>query len=248
MKKILAVVLSAAMLAACCASCADVLTENWRDASDEELTMAADALNSELQRRKSNLLTERLRAFFYYWNADEPDEMLALCATEWQNGTENPGAALAALTDGRYPKNLMIEHISGTDADTNRTVTAVSLMQPDNSEEPVRYRMSIDLIREGDTWYVYPPSLRNFEAVESQEPADAEARETAGPTAAPAVDPATVLYYHPEGGAYYHLDPNCRRVKDRYLPLKGTFTYAEVNTEPYASLAPCNICGAPGRE
>ena len=60
-------------------------------------------------------------------------------------------------------------------------------------------------------------------------------------------DASTVLYYHPDGGEYYHLDPNCRSVHPNYLPLEGMFTYAQVNGEPYAALEPCNVCGAPQR-
>ena len=57
----------------------------------------------------------------------------------------------------------------------------------------------------------------------------------------------TVLYYFPEGGQYYHADPNCKAVNEKYLPLEGTFTYAELDDEPYRELQPCGICGAPSR-
>ncbi len=66
----------------------------------------------------------------------------------------------------------------------------------------------------------------------------------------PAGEPAevsgdTVLYYNPDGGTFYHLDANCKLVHPKYLPLSGSFTYAELGEEQYKDLLPCNICGAP---
>ena len=52
----------------------------------------------------------------------------------------------------------------------------------------------------------------------------------------------------PEGGEYYHLDENCRRVAEKYLPMKGIFTYWELNYDEYKDLKPCAICGAPSRD
>ena len=57
----------------------------------------------------------------------------------------------------------------------------------------------------------------------------------------------TVLYYHPTGGAYYHLDPDCRLVHEKYRPLKGQFTYGQISEEAYRDLIPCPVCGAPAR-
>ena len=64
---------------------------------------------------------------------------------------------------------------------------------------------------------------------------------------ASATPDSTVLYYHPEGGEYYHVDQNCRLVNEKYLPLQGSFTYAELGDEAYKDLKPCNVCGAPRR-
>lgn len=61
------------------------------------------------------------------------------------------------------------------------------------------------------------------------------------------IDGSTVLYYHPEGGEYYHLDENCRRVHPSYLALKGRFLYSELGEDAYRELQPCEICGAPAR-
>ena len=67
------------------------------------------------------------------------------------------------------------------------------------------------------------------------------------PAETPEVSDDTVLYYSPEGGQYYHIDRNCRRVHEKYLPLSGTMTYGELENEAYMDLQPCEVCGAPAR-
>ncbi len=52
----------------------------------------------------------------------------------------------------------------------------------------------------------------------------------------------TVLYYNPDGGMHYHMDQNCKRVHEKYLPLGGQFTCAERNDEKYRPLTPCLVC------
>ena len=69
--------------------------------------------------------------------------------------------------------------------------------------------------------------------------------ETPSPTETPAIYPDTVLYYNPSGGEYYHLDQNCKRINERYLPLQGHFKYSELTNDKYSKLKPCAICGAP---
>ena len=58
---------------------------------------------------------------------------------------------------------------------------------------------------------------------------------------------STPLYYNPNGGEYYHRDQNCRDVNPKFLPLAGTFTFGQINDEPYSKLKRCNVCGAPLR-
>ena len=78
-------------------------------------------------------------------------------------------------------------------------------------------------------------------------PAEPEtAAEPEGHTETAAED--TVLYYQPNGGEYYHLDPNCKRIHPKFLPLQDSFLYAAVNDEPYLDLKPCEVCGAPFRQ
>lgn len=53
------------------------------------------------------------------------------------------------------------------------------------------------------------------------------------------------LYYNPNGGQYYHADQNCASIKNRYLPLQGSMTYAELDDPAYQKLTPCKHCDPP---
>lgn len=56
------------------------------------------------------------------------------------------------------------------------------------------------------------------------------------------------LYFNPNNGQYYHSDQNCSGVRDKYLPLKGHFTYAELDNNPYSRLVACPSCNPPVRK
>lgn len=60
--------------------------------------------------------------------------------------------------------------------------------------------------------------------------------------------PDTQLYRNPNGGSNYHLDENCSGVKDKFLPLTGDLTYADLDTQEFRKLTPCVYCGAPERK
>ena len=55
------------------------------------------------------------------------------------------------------------------------------------------------------------------------------------------------LFFNPNGGRFYHLDQNCRSIKDRYLPLEGVLSYKELDNSEYAKLTPCAHCNPPLR-
>ena len=55
-------------------------------------------------------------------------------------------------------------------------------------------------------------------------------------TPEPYIDGNTLLYYNPNGGKLYHLDPNCKIINPKFLPLGGTFTYSQIENE----LIQCN--------
>ena len=115
-----------------------------------------------------------------------------------------------------------------------------------NNGKPVSiYQMSVRMVNESGQWYVDPNSLVSNEIQETPDP---NATPVVTPTPEPYVDANTVLYYNPDGGKLYHSDQNCVSLHSRYLPLKGKFTYGQINDQPYASLEPCNVCGAPLRK
>ena len=68
---------------------------------------------------------------------------------------------------------------------------------------------------------------------------------TLAPTVTP--DPNIVLYYNPDGGSYYHTDPDCTSIGAKYRPLTASFRYSQLNEEKYKNLKPCGECNAPAR-
>ena len=60
-------------------------------------------------------------------------------------------------------------------------------------------------------------------------------------------DPATQLYRNPNGGSNYHLDQNCSGVKEKFLPLTGDLTYADLD-DTFKKLTPCVHCAAPQKK
>ena len=191
-----------------------------------------------------NLLMERLVSFFTYWSGNRQDEMLTLCAPSWQSKQENPRTSLFALLANRTPKDCSPESITGTPADTSRRVTLTSTMDRNNGKDPEKYRMTILMVMENNEWFIDPQSLQTYESAETPDP---NVTPTPAPTETPAVYATTVLYYNPKGGEYYHLDPNCKIINPKFLPLGGSFTYGEIDSDAYKNLKPCNVCGAPLR-
>ena len=205
----------------------------------------APAVTNTPEPEPDSSVTDRLQTFLYYWSANRQDDMLTLCSPSWASKVENPKTALFGLMANRTPKEYYVENISGTENDTSRTVTINALMDRNNGKDPVKYRMSIIMVHESDgLWYVDPKSLQTYESAETTDPSITP---TPAPTDEPETYPDTPLYYNPSGGEFYHRDQNCKRINERYLPLQGHFTYAELNKAEYSKLKPCAICGAPSR-
>lgn len=204
------------------------------------VTTAPPAVEDPL---KSEAVTQ-MQSFFYFWSVNKHDEMVSLCAPSWQSGEEKPNTALFGILANRTPLEYEVEKITGTANDTTRTITVVATIDKGNNREPSKYRLQVVMLKENETWYVDPRSLKSQEAAESTAAPTPEATYT--PT--PAINGSTVLYYNPNGGTKYHLDDHCRSAHASYLPFKGTFRYSELNNDPYKSLTACNVCGAPLRE
>ena len=195
---------------------------------------AGDIIDAEIK--------NRLNEFILFWSANDCPSMVNYCTSDWKSKQENPQASLLAVLKNRtavtYKLNALLK------APDNKSCTASCNIEIDsNIGKPHRiYLYMISMVLEDDgLWYVDPASLATNEIPESApvpEQTPAPAAEITGDT---------ILYYNPEGGSKYHLDPNCKTVNPKFLPLQGTFRYSEVNDPQYQELRTCHICLAPER-
>ena len=187
----------------------------------------------------------RLELFFGFWNASDIPNMLAVCSPGWKDGKEDPDLDLLTILENRTATDFEINAVYMGPSDNIRIVSLIAGIDKNDGNDPANYILQISMTREADgLWYIDPGSMAAFEYT-----ADSPDAEPASGPAAEALEAAenTVLYYVPEGGEYYHADQNCKTVNEKYLPMKGTFIYAELENEPYKDLHPCNVCGAPLR-
>ncbi|MBQ6288327.1 MAG: hypothetical protein IJK06_12830 [Clostridia bacterium] len=195
---------------------------------------AGDIIDAEVK--------NRLNEFILFWSANDCPSMVNYCTSDWKSKQENPQASLLAVLKNRtavtYKLNALLK------APDNKSCTASCNIEIDsNIGKPHRiYLYMISMVLEDDgLWYVDPASLATNEIPESApvpEQTPAPAAEITGDT---------ILYYNPEGGSKYHLDPNCKTVNPKFIPLQGTFRYSEVNDPQYQELRTCHICLAPER-
>lgn len=193
----------------------------------------------------------RLSAFMTLWMGMNTPEMVSYVQPSWASAQENPSSQLFMVLANRTPESFEIEEISGTDDDSSRTVIMTAVINKNNGKESVMYRFMVLMIKEGGEWYVDPNSLATSDDVKTtdenvvnvNEVASGLSTEPPRTTVSPAPPADTKLYYNPDGGHYYHLDPNCPSVKDEYLPLPGSFLYSELKS--HSDLTPCLKCGAP---
>lgn len=248
MKKIIAILAALAVLLMSAALADDLtaLTDEellalWNDVQTE-MTIRGMSLDGSDKPKDLNTIEmlERMKLFFHYWSMNELDSMVELCSTDWKETVENQKTALFAILANRTPKTLQTVNISGQPQDTIRRVSVKSWIDRNNGKGPSQYYLEILMVLEGDgQWYVDPRCLKSHEPIEAPDPEPTETPEPASGD--------TVLFYVPAGGSYYHVDQNCRRVSERYLPMEGMFLFSEVNDESYRHLAPCAVCGAPLR-
>ena len=212
------------------------LCRSYAENSGQENEQAAEPAPTPVRAADWDMI-ECLKEFFSRWNANSLDGMLELCSGGWQEEQENPRTELFRLMANRTPISLEVQAYSGTEEDPARTVTVIVLMDRNNGKEPKWYQLNVVMEKgTGRNWYVNPSSLVN------QEQIGGEPREEATPVPAPDLPGETVLYYVPVSGKYYHLDPECRKVNARYLPMTDSFTADRIGQEPYAGLEPCDIC------
>jgi hypothetical protein len=51
-----------------------------------------------------------------------------------------------------------------------------------------------------------------------------------------------LLYYNPEGGQFFHFDPHCPTLSERFWPNVQSASMADLIQPHYAALRPCALC------
>ena len=109
-------------------------------------------------------IEELVADFFEIWGNSDYDLMVERCDPKWKENCENPKNVLFALLANRRPLELDIELISENGTGSDGTVTISVLMDRNDGKEPVRYRLSIHVIKAADgNWYIDPQSLKTYE-------------------------------------------------------------------------------------
>lgn len=185
----------------------------------------------------------RLELFMSCWMNLDYNGMLSYCQPAWVSAQANAQKSIFTLRGNRTPRSFQIESVSGDASDDSRTVSMTAVIDNNNGRDPANYRFEILMLKVNGVWYIAPESLGSN--IEVKDDATTKPEYTLIPTATP--DPGVTLYYNPSGGSYYHADENCSKVGAKYKPLKGTFTYSQVNDSQYSKLEPCSNCNAPSR-
>ena len=191
-----------------------------------------------------------LENFMEKWRKGIIADMVQYTAPSWRNAQTDPPQqqlfwkfAQKPLSDWRQ-----MSAPSGTDTSTARTITIQADVTYSGALRTYQYDAIV--LNEGGAWYVDPDSVSSGVLVEAATPTpdpDVTPTPTPEPTPSPTPGKKTKLYYNKDGGKLYHTDPNCSSIASKYRPLKGTFTYGDINKSPYNKLKPCEKCGAPNR-
>lgn len=195
----------------------------------------------------------RLEAFMTNWSGAKIEDMVRLVQPSWASTQDNPSNRLFVMLGNRTPLNYTIEEITGSDTDSSRTVTMTANIDKNNGKDPTLYRFMVLMVKEGGEWYVDPNSLASNDEVKNSEETNVvndsqnstAENWTIAPrqTVTPAPSGSQLLYYNPNGGSKYHLDQYCPSIYDEFLPLEGSFPYAELGS--HRDLTPCLRCNAP---
>ena len=192
----------------------------------------------------ASLAQKRLEEFMSGWMNNDFKKMVSLSLPSWVSSHEDAEQAMFFVRGIRMPLSFEFLSVTGSDADNTRTVNMQVKMDKSNGQTPRSYLMQVLMMRVNDQWYVDPNSLTS-----EQEVADSSVTGIPVVTIAPAITalPSQQLFYNPEGGSKYHLDPNCKSVNPKYQPLQGSFVYSQINDAQFSNLEPCTDCRAPKR-
>lgn len=209
----------------------------------------------------ASLAQQKLVLFMNAWGNKNYAEMVKYSDPKWVNSFQTQKDAesnifyLAAI---RTPTRFNILEVTGTDADQVRTINMQAYISKSDGKEPQLYNFQILMVRSNNEWYVDPASISSSQIVQettssgmsSEQMAQAAISEEQQQAQAQQVNQTrsdTVLYYNQDGGEFYHLDPNCATLGERYKPLTAMFYYRDVSNDTFKNLKACPVCKAPGR-
>ena len=194
----------------------------------------------------------RLEEFMSYWSLGDQASMVGMCSPSWVDEQDNPRGELWRMIGMVNPTSYIVERVDGSNTDTSRAILIVAnIANKDGTTTMKRYQ--IMMVRSNDTWYVNPISLNSIGTVTSDDDqpftqiSSIITDASPSPTPAPTVNPSLILYYNPDGGKYYHVDPYCPSVGKQNQPLQGQFLFSELDEAKYRTLTRCRKCKAPER-
>ena len=191
----------------------------------------------------------QLHSFFTLWKNNAISQMVNLTAPSWRSSIKGGTDAVTQKLFGevltnRTPVSWDFTAITGTSNDIARMVTVRAVINKNNTLGESVYLWKVRMVKEDGVWYVDPATLQSNEQESTATPTNALATQPVLNTS----HPDLLIYYNPEGGTFYHIDPNCESVKPKYRPLSGVIKWSQIEDDPYDKLEQCKRCGAPLRE
>ena len=191
----------------------------------------------------------QLHSFFTLWKNNAISQMVNLAAPSWRSSIKGGTDAVTQKLFGevltnRTPVSWDFTAITGTSNDIARMVTVRAVINKNNTLGESVYLWKVRMVKEDGVWYVDPATLQSNEQESTATPTNALATQPVLNTS----HPDLLIYYNPEGGTYYHIDPNCESLNPKYRPLSGVIKWSQIEDDPYDKLEQCKRCGAPLRE
>lgn len=191
----------------------------------------------------------QLHSFFTLWKNNAISQMVNLTAPSWRSSIKGGTDAVTQKLFGevltnRTPVSWDFTGITGTSNDIARMVTVRAVINKNNTLGESVYLWKVRMVKEDGVWYVDPATLQSNEQESTATPTNALATQPVLNTS----HPDLLIYYNPEGGTYYHIDPNCESLNPKYRPLSGVIKWSQIEDDPYDKLEQCKRCGAPLRE
>ena len=191
----------------------------------------------------------QLHSFFTLWKNNAISQMANLTAPSWRSSIKGGTDAVTQKLFGevltnRTPVSWDFTAITGTSNDIARMVTVRAVINKNNTLGESVYLWKVRMVKEDGVWYVDPATLQSNEQESTATPTNALATQPVLNTS----HPDLLIYYNPEGGTYYHIDPNCESLNPKYRPLSGVIKWSQIEDSPYDQLEQCKRCGAPLRE